>query len=690
MSKKSNAAVQNIKPFLRAAEFIPTTVNEKERTVEVVWSTGEKVMRGGWFEEPYWEELSMDPAHIRLDRLNGGAPLLDNHSRWSLDDVIGVVVKAWVANGEGRALVRFDEGDEEEPGKLPRSEKIFRKVKRGTLRNISIGYRVRKLQEVSSEDDKVATKRAIDWEPFEISLVPVGADAKAGTRAAEGEELNSCELIARDMGEGEGEVMGKQAKQGTENQRAETAQTEAAATETAAPAAAPETAAPAPAESPAPAATESKESSEEERALERETEKSRILEIQAACRAANLPAEFAEKLVKENTSLEKARGLIMDESARSQTVTIKNQTTVEHGQQNERDTRVRSVTSALLVRAFGESEKNKLEMNGREYIGMSLLRIAEECLEASGQKARGLTKMELAARAFSTSDFPEILANVVNKSLRDSYAQAPQTFRPLVRVVEVPDFKQVSRVQLGDAPALKEVKENAEITRGQMSEAAEKYAIKTYARIVPVSRQVIINDDLDAMTRVPAGFGLQAANLESDLVWGLLMANAAMADGETLFSSAHKNDSASDTVIDVAALAEGRKLMRKQKGLGKEAGYLNLAPRYIIVAPERETQAEQLVGPIVPAQASNFNPFSGKLQIISEPRLSPNSGSGKWYLAAGVEQVDTFELAYLQGQRGLFSETRMGFSVDGMEIKARLDVGAAVIDYRGLFKNDGA
>jgi hypothetical protein len=52
--------------------------------------------------------------------------------------------------------------------------------------------------------------------------------------------------------------------------------------------------------------------------------------------------------------------------------------------------------------------------------------------------------------------------------------------------------------------------------------------------------------------------------------------------------------------------------------------------------------------------------------------------------------IDTFEYAYLEGEPGVFTETREGFEVDGMEIKARLVFGAAWIDYRGAYKNPGA
>ena len=82
----------------------PGSLNEEKRTFELVWSTGAQVKRGGFWSEPYMEELSMELSAIRMDRLNNGAPLLNTHGQYDLEDVIGVVEKAWLDNGEGRAL----------------------------------------------------------------------------------------------------------------------------------------------------------------------------------------------------------------------------------------------------------------------------------------------------------------------------------------------------------------------------------------------------------------------------------------------------------------------------------------------------------------------------------------------------------------------------------------------------------
>ncbi len=119
---------------------LPETVDTEARTVEVVWSTGATVRRRDpWTGKRYDEVLSLNPAHVDLSRLNNGAPLLDTHGVFDLDHVPGVVERAWIArtNGayEGRAVVRFSEREDVEP--------VWRDVRAGIIRNVSVGYTVR-------------------------------------------------------------------------------------------------------------------------------------------------------------------------------------------------------------------------------------------------------------------------------------------------------------------------------------------------------------------------------------------------------------------------------------------------------------------------------------------------------------------------------------------------------------------
>ena len=128
--------------------------------------------------------------------------------------------------------------------------------------------------------------------------------------------------------------------------------------------------------------------------------------------------------------------------------------------------------------------------------------------------------------------------------------------------------------------------------------------------------------------------------------------------------------------------------MRLQKT--PQSVVMNLSPRYLIVPAALETLAWQFTNPpIFPTQPSSANPFLGELVTVVEGRLDAASATA-WYLAADPMQIDTIEYCYLEGNEGVYIETRQGFDVDGMEIKARLDFAAKAIDYRGLYKNVGA
>jgi len=648
VKKKLNLGTQ-----VRAAEFSPQSIDKDNRTVDLVWSTGARVLRRDWDGDPYYEELSMDPAHIRMSRLNSGAPLLGVHNQWSLGDVLGVVDNARIENGSGIAKVRFSKRSE--------VDSVMQDVADGILRNVSVGYRTLKVEKYREANSDIPVYRAIDWEPYEISLVPVGADAGAGTRAAS-EQSYPCEIVERAEGAIKGNLM-------PEND-----------TRTAIPAATTEVTPAVP--------TVAVEAARKEGV---ESERKRVNEIGLAVRTAKLPEAFAAGLVEKGVSIDAARALIIEEWSKQVPppgVGVR----VEAGSQDESATRNLSIESAILHRF--DPKKFKAEHNARSYVNLSFLEIARELLEAKGEKTRGYSKMELAGRAITTSDLPGIVANVANKSLRDAYESAPQTFRPFTREAELPDFKPVSRTQLGDAPQLEPVGEDGEIKRGSISDGVESYKLGTFAKILPITRQTIINDDMGAITRIPMLFGRAAADLESDLLYALFSANGGlgqtlMVDSTAVFNAAkHKNLAATGAVISVAAIGAGRAAMRQQKNL--QGRPINVTPKFLLVPTAIETLADQFVTTAMLAnQPSATNPFAGRLQVLSEPRLDAVSATA-WYLMAEYGQIDICEIAYLQGQKGVFFETRQGFDVEGLEFKARLDIGVKFIDYRGVYKNPGA
>jgi len=689
----------NLPMQTRAASMLPESVNDGARTVEVVWSSGAHVPRRDRMTgEAYDEVLSLDPEHVDLSRLNGGAPLLDTHGAWSLDGVIGVVERAWIVDGdkpEGRALVRFSERDDVEP--------VWRDVRAGIIRNVSVGYSVR-AYEVIEEPGKLPIWRAIDWTPAELSAVAIGADPDAGFRAAS-RDPQPCRLIARSQNpeplslEGE-HVMERQDDPNTETpveeaqmetivepeeapvveQRSKTAIEPAPERRAADVATVKKVVAPADAEPKADARAEALRAVTEER--------SRAAGIYETARKLGVERGVAEGLVERGMALDEARKTLIDAVAeRDEQTETRSQITV--GGMDERQTRQGAVEAALLHRF--DPSRFDLPEPAREWRGYSLLELARAFLETDGVRVRGLSRDEIATRALhSTSDFPEILAAVTNKTLRDAYQAAPRTFPAIARRASASDFKDIRRLQLGEAPQLEKVAENGEFKRGTIGEGKESYRVETYGKVIGITRQVIINDDLDAFTRVPSLFGTSAATLESDVVWGIITSNPAMGDAKTLFHAGHKNLAGAGTALDVANLGVARTAMAKQVGLDGKT-ILNIRPAFLVVPSTLELTAEQIIAQnLVPTKTGDVVPQSIRsLAVIAEPRLDPASGAVPWYLFASPAAIDTIEYAYLEGQDGVYMETRMGFDVDGVEVKARLDFGAKAIDWRGIWKNPG-
>ena len=396
---------------------------------------------------------------------------------------------------------------------------------------------------------------------------------------------------------------------------------------------------------------------------------------------------MSRALVEAGVSVDEARKRIFDKMIELEPQT-NGHIRVEAGEYDEISVRRKAMIQALLHRYA--PTKFQIDDQGRKYRGMSLSEMVRYSL---GRDAEGLGKRELASRAFhSTSDFPEILANVARTSLLDSYDRLiqNQTWQPLVRITEATDFKPMRKVRLGDIPSLKLVPEGAEIQSGTVSESFEEYRIATYARKFALTRETIINDDLNAFTEMPAKWGIAAARLENLLFWSIFTENQQMSDGKRLFSSQHGNLASQGSVIGEDSISEAELAMSEQMGLDKR-DRLNIVPRYLIVPTTLKTHArKQVMMPTVPTNTDEVNPFMGEFQIISEPLLN-NDSRVSWYMAADPDQgVDIIEMAYLDGVRSPMVESRESFDRFGTEIRASIDVGAKAIDYRGVYKNPGA
>lgn len=646
------------------AAFRPETADREAMTVEMVFTTGEEGLRYDWWNDTqFMESLEVSEKAIRADRLNKGLSILDSHNRYDgIDKVLGITEEWRIEKGQLIGTCRFSRNQ----------QAVFDDVADGILRHVSLGYRIHEYKVTKATKDGQLEKRmAVDWEPLELSIVPVSFETTNGTREAERANTETHEVILTTE---EVDDMPKPVDDKRED---------------------------APQDQPA---TEQRENPAEPQTHAVDTEqaaaqvRAQLKPMLDASRAAGLDDTFAIEAFDRGVGIDAFRAEVLNKMAETRKAeaiqSFGDPELRSDGRRDQTETLVRGAEEAIAVRA----RVNGATMTdaAREFTGMTLYDIGRELLVARGINVRGMSREKIAARAMhSTSDFPLILENVMNKNLLDSYRETPRTFQSLGQRSTVNDFREKHLYRLGDAPSLKPLGENGEYKAGTFSEAKESYAIDTFARKIAFTRKMLINDDMSALDRVPRMFGPAGARLENDIVWGLLLnydfinnkaANHTMADGKALFHADHGNLlTGATSALSKDSLTALRKLGRKQKTL--DGQFMNVEYNAIAVPEDLETTVEDLLLPrIVAAKVEDQAPRQ-KMDIIVEPRVAVVSQTA-WY--AFSRMMDTFEYAYLSGEEEMYTEVVTSTDVDGLEVKVRKDFGAGLVDWRGMAKAVGA
>jgi len=330
---------------------------------------------------------------------------------------------------------------------------------------------------------------------------------------------------------------------------------------------------------------------------------------------------------------------------------------------------------------------------------MTLCELGRESLSRSGIVAKSKDRVQLAGEFLrptmaggqhSTSDFLEALGATAGKSLLIGYEEVQETFPAWTSVGSLSDFKITNRVDLNLFPALSEVPEGAEYNFASTSDRTSPIQLATYGQMFSITRQAIVNDDLSVFTKVPQKMGRAAKRTIGNLVYLQLTSNVVMGDGTALFHADHSNLAGSGAAPTVATVDAARAAMALQQDPDANATALNIRPAYFLVPVELEGSARALMtSEHDPAKTQKVpNHVRGVAEVISDARLSSDSATA-WYLAADPRQVETIEVAYLNGNQSPTLEQRDGWNVDGVEFKVRLDAGVSTHDHRGLYKNAG-
>lgn len=339
-----------------------------------------------------------------------------------------------------------------------------------------------------------------------------------------------------------------------------------------------------------------------------------------------------------------------------------------------------SVKASLLARAgVAESEKDNA------YNAMTLRELARASLVDRGVSVLNHNPMQIVGMAFthSTSDFGQILIDVAHKSVLKGWQESQENFEQWTHKGTLTDFRPAYRVGLGGFDSLPMVREGAEYSYVTLGDTGTHVSLATYGGLFSITRQTIINDDMNMLTAIPFKLGQAARATIADLVFAQLTGDPTMSyDGKKLYANEHKN-TLTQGKIDIATIDQAIQLMNAQKSFdGKQ---LAIEPDVLLTPTSLFTKTKQVLGSSsvegADINAGIINPLQNVVPVTKSHRLQ-GINPKVWYLL----NKEAIEVSYLNGVETPFIDQQTGFTVDGVTTKVRIDAGVNVLDHRGIVR----
>ncbi|MBV9688137.1 MAG: hypothetical protein JO202_00330 [Ktedonobacteraceae bacterium] len=289
----------------------------------------------------------------------------------------------------------------------------------------------------------------------------------------------------------------------------------------------------------------------------------------------------------------------------------------------------------------------------------------------------------------TTASFSYLLGTSMNKRLLKDYQAWPAEWQKFCTIVPIRDFKQQSRVRLGAFGSLAIVPEDTAYTAVTLTDSAATYVPQKRGNLVTVSRETILNDDLQAIKQIPTKLAVAAAYTLAEFVYGFLSTNPNIYDGNALFTSGAPHSNLGSSALSTAAMQTGITAMREQTNYASKR--MGLRPRFLVVPPELEWTAMVVTKSAgVPGSNNNdINPMLGYVTPIVSPQLTSTT---QWFLIGDPREIDTIEVGFVGGQvnPALFVQDQplfgLNFTQDAISYKCRHEYGGACVDYRGLYR----
>lgn len=394
-------------------------------------------------------------------------------------------------------------------------------------------------------------------------------------------------------------------------------------------------------------------------------------------------ADFGREHVRSGTPLVAFRGLLLDHMVNneSRTPTDSRVNVIR----DEGDTRRSAQIEALAYGLGAPTPDAGPSAAARQFMGMGLVDLAAESVNYRGRRMMNARDIDdvFTRASHSTSDFPAIFEGAVNRTLEQRYALAQPTFKRFARKRNFRDFRPDTNVKVGDFPLLKQVLQNGEIKYGSFGEGKEQVQAFSYAIALTISRQMLINDDLGAISELLTSYGASVALFEEVTFYAGAF-NGNLADGKSVYHAEHKNLAAAPAAISVESVGLGRTAMSKQESKDGNPLLAN-NPTIMLVGPDKLTEAEMLLASITPATVASVNIFSGRYELLSSSQIKGNA----WHLLGDPASGSNYRWGYLEGYEAPRVRMDEPFGRQGFSMSVEHDFGCGATDYRFGYKNAG-
>jgi len=323
------------------------------------------------------------------------------------------------------------------------------------------------------------------------------------------------------------------------------------------------------------------------------------------------------------------------------------------------------------------------------YNRMPLLKMCQEALRLNGHPTSANPEETMRA-AISTGTAADIFTTVIETQLIDGYKAAPDSTKQWTSETDVESFQQQDRPRLGHTAAMEMLPRGGSASFASLQASKENYVVRRFAKQVIIDDQDIIDDRVGAFKNVPRELGVAAAQVRPDLVYAILLANAALAaDNIALF------DAADHVNLDTGAGLAAATLEAAMGAVGIQQDVINLnqTARFLITPQGLKRTAlgllhdlevsggDENIIPICEARLDNgvTDPASGTLYAGS---------ATTWYMSIDPSRGPTIEVAYLSdnNRQPVITPYPVEQGRWGIGWAVNIDIGAKALGYQGVHK----